>query len=72
MGLAVLLAAGIAEVLEEAVKFLIEPHDGADKQFQIMGPPGITLLVDYDDVDHEEVDRLAGQIAEILSRHWPE
>lgn len=49
--------------------FTIEPHDGADKQFRILSNQ-IDLIVDYDDVDHKVVDRLARKVAKILNEHW--
>lgn len=49
--------------------FKIEPHTTIDKRFRIMGPE-IDLLVDYDDVDHKEVDRAARKLVKILNEHW--
>lgn len=50
--------------------FKIERHDTADKHFGIMGGDSITLEVDYDDVDHKEVDRWVDKIVRILNKHW--
>ena len=48
--------------------FAIQQHDTADKEFSIFGP--IELIVDYDDVDHKEQDRLAKRVVKILNEHW--
>lgn len=53
--------------------FLITPHDGSDKEFNIVctAPAGgIYIIVDYDDVDHKATDRLARKIVRILNEHW--
>jgi len=49
-------------------RFKIEPHDHADKEFAIVGEC-ITLLVDYDDVDHDEVDKEARRIVRALNEY---
>ena len=49
-------------------KWTIEPHDGADKQFVINGP--LPLIIDYDDVNHGEVDALAESVVAILNAGW--
>lgn len=51
--------------------FNITPHTVADKTFAIEGP-GITLLVDYDDVDHEEVEGRAQDVVHLLNKYWVE
>lgn len=50
--------------------FTIEQHTTIDKRFEIYGPD-ITILVDYDDVDHATVDERAKNIVDILNSHWP-
>lgn len=56
------------------VLFVAENHDHADKFFDITGPSsfegGLTLRVDYDDVDHDRVDREVEKLLKILNRHW--
>lgn len=49
--------------------FKIEPHTTIDKRFRIVGPD-IDLLVDYDDVNHSEVDRAARKLVKILNDNW--
>ena len=47
--------------------FNIQPHDGIDKSFEIEGPDGFRLFVDYDDVDHNYVDAVAKRMVSILN-----
>jgi hypothetical protein len=47
-------------------KFKIEPHTGIDKSFLIYNED-ISLAVDYDDVDHETVDKEARRIVKLLN-----
>jgi hypothetical protein len=49
--------------------FKIEPHTGIDKSFEITGPEGFTLKVDYDDVDHKYVDSVAKLMVNVLNRN---
>lgn len=44
-----------------------EPYDGADKQIVIYGPGTLLVYVDYDDVDHDEVDAMMPKIVEALN-----
>lgn len=48
----------------------IPEHSETDKSFEISGPIG--LKVDYDDVDHEEVDAVTEKVVRILNKHWDE
>jgi hypothetical protein len=48
--------------------FAIQPHTQVDKKFSIEGP--IELIIDYDDVSHDEVDKLTVKVARILNAHW--
>ena len=50
-------------------QFTIQRHDHADKEFAISGP-GIVLLVDYDDVDHRQVDEMALGALMRSAWHW--
>jgi glutathionyl-hydroquinone reductase len=56
--------------------FTIERHDGADKDFAIIGPSsysgGMTITIDYDDVNHTLVDEEAEILVGILNKHWPD
>lgn len=49
--------------------FVIETHDGADKSFQIYGAD-IDLIIDYDDVNHDQVDKMSRKLVRILNEHW--
>lgn len=49
--------------------FSIQPHDGIDKSFDIEGPDGFLLRVDYDDVDHGYVDKFALAMVHVLNEH---
>lgn len=53
-------------------KFEIETHDGSDKSFAILGPElGDTFIsIDYDDVNHQDIDAISEVIVEILNKHW--
>jgi hypothetical protein len=45
-----------------------------DKTLIISGPSnwGMCVLVDYDDVDHREVDANVRKLIKLLNTHWPE
>lgn len=45
-----------------------EPHTTMDKRFVVQGPGDVTLYVDYDDVDHVEVDRTVAAMIDRLNR----
>lgn len=52
----------------------VEPHTTVDKSFVIeVGKYGdLQLAVNYDDVDHETVDRMAKKLVSIIKEHWTE
>lgn len=52
----------------------VEKHTTADKSFTIIFPPtmDIDILIDFDDVNHEKVDREAVRIAQCLKDHLSE
>jgi hypothetical protein len=50
-------------------KFSIEDHNSWDKSYGIVADE-IYLSVDYDDVNHPEVDAAAKTIVEILNKFW--
>lgn len=50
----------------EPSKFRIANHSGADKQFMISNDR-ITMMVDYDQVSHKDVDKEARRIVQILN-----
>lgn len=49
----------------------IEPHTHADKHFTVTGPGDVRLYVDYDDVNHDEVDREIEKMVRNLNRNAP-
>jgi hypothetical protein len=53
------------------MKIFIERHDGSFKRFQMTIPP-ISVRVDYDDVDHPQVDAAVETIKKVLEEHWDE
>ncbi len=50
--------------------FNIEPHTTIDKRFEITSTEDIRIIVDYDDVNHPEVDKIAKRIVAILNDNW--
>lgn len=44
----------------------IDPFGRSDKHIEIRGP-GLTLMVDYDDVDHDDVDTRVEQLLTTLN-----
>lgn len=50
-------------------KFTIEDFSDFDKKFPIWSNE-ITMNVDYDDVDHAEVEAAALTVVEILNKYW--
>lgn len=53
------------------MKFKIEDHDGIDKMFGV-GNDHIWMYVDYDDVNHTEVDAAVHVMKKIMEEHWDE
>lgn len=52
-------------------KWEVEIHSGIDKSFG-MGNDHIWMKVDYDDVNHPEVDAAVKCVQEIMEKHWDE
>lgn len=50
--------------------FKIQSHTHTAKFFDIEGP--INLTINYDDVNHDEVDAKIDLVVSILNDHWPE
>jgi hypothetical protein len=48
----------------------IRPHTKLNKSFTIEGPGDVLLAVDYDDVDHRQVEVDMQRAVEILNREW--
>lgn len=51
--------------------FKINKHNKWDKFF-FMSNPHIHMEIDYDDVNHAEVDAATDVVLEILNKHWSE
>lgn len=51
--------------------FRIEEHSTLDKSFEILAPDHmeITLIIDYDDVDHDDVNLQTEAIVDILNNY---
>jgi hypothetical protein len=45
----------------------IQPHTGADKSFDILFRGAPFMTVDYDDVEHDVVDALVGELVDSLN-----
>ena len=43
-------------------------HSEIDKSFEVDGP--LPLEIDYDDVNHDEVDFLINEVVQILNTYW--
>lgn len=50
--------------------FRIDPYKSYDKSIIIHGPGDLILEVDYDDVNHDEVEQQVSEIVSALNRHW--
>lgn len=50
--------------------FEIEDHSTIDKSFAINGPDDLRLFVDFDDVHHKRVDKLAELAVSALNAYW--
>ena len=50
-------------------RFVIEKHTNVDKRFSIYAPTdlSIDISVDFDDVDHAQVNKISKKIVEILN-----
>lgn len=51
------------------MKFEIEEHSTIDKRFGV-GNDHIWMYVDYDDVNHEEVEAAVNYLKTIVEKHW--
>lgn len=49
-------------------QFKIEPYSGIDKSVTIIGPEELVLSVDFDDVNHEVIERLMKEVVEHLNK----
>lgn len=41
-----------------------------NKDIAILGPDGLSISVDYDDVDHDQVRAATEKMLRILNQHW--
>lgn len=53
-----------------AKHFTTDSWRPTDKVVCIYGPEGLNLAVDYDDVDHTAVRRVAKKMVRLLNKHW--
>jgi hypothetical protein len=56
----------------DIVTWRAEEHSGIDKRFQIDGPHGLVMYVDYDDVHHEQVDLTIREMLGVLNATDPD
>jgi len=54
------------------MKIYIEPHDGVNKSFDFIIPDRLAAQIDYDDVNHAEVDAAAKVLKDIVEKYWDE
>ena len=50
----------------------IEEHSYLSKSFEMYFPHDVRVYVDYDDVNHEEVNATVETLKEIVEKHWDE
>lgn len=50
--------------------FEIERYASYDKDIPVQGPGDLRLLVDFDDVDQDEVKPAMEKMVAILNKHW--
>ena len=49
----------------------VEDHNQIDKRFEFH-PPHCAMLVEYDDVDHDETDAAIIVLKKLIEKHWDE
>jgi len=54
------------------VKVYVEEHSGIDKSFQFTVNDVISMQIDYDDVNHAEVDAATRILKSIIEKNWDE
>jgi hypothetical protein len=52
------------------MKFSLHPYDRYDKELVITGPAEMKIAIDFDDVDHDQVEREVGVLLRILNENW--
>lgn len=50
--------------------FTMDEICAGDKEIIVQGPGDFYLTIDYDDVDHDAVEKAAEKIVRILNEHW--
>jgi hypothetical protein len=58
--------------MKEIIKVYVEPHDGANKTFDFIIEDKLAAQIDYDDVNHPEVDAATRVLQNIIEKHWDE
>jgi hypothetical protein len=51
-------------------KFQVQSHADWDKEIVVVGPNDLMISVDYDDVDHKQVEKDIRKMVEILNTYW--
>lgn len=50
-------------------KWKSKRHSQIDKSFEITGPNDFKMVIDFDDVDHKEVNRVTKKMLNILNKY---
>lgn len=50
--------------------FEVAPYDRSDKWIHVQGPGDLSFEVDYDDVNHDEVEQSLPKMLAILNERW--
>lgn len=53
-----------------AKKVYVENHSGIDKSFEFRINNALSMQIDYDDVNHAEVDAATRVLKSIVEKHW--
>ena len=56
----------------QKVNVKIQEHDGVDKSFDLEDVPYLDVTINYDDVNHPEVDAAVKVLKKIIDDHWNE
>lgn len=51
-------------------KFQVQSHADWDKEIVVVGPNDLMISVDYDDVDHKQVEKGIRKMVKILNTYW--
>lgn len=58
--------------MKKLVKVYVEPHNGINKSFGFMINDSFLAQIDYDDVNHSEVDAATRVLQKIVEENWDE